>query len=169
MRIIATILLLSQIILSESVNTLDREYKLMTNEQKMVLKRAFESGKEYDLGYTLAAIAWVESQAGLYQINLQDPSAGIFHNNIISVLGRHKEWENTPFRRNMIAQRLIDDYDFAISETLSELEFWRLKHGNDWRKVWSSYNGGYSWGCKQAVQYAEKVGRRIKVLRKYFK
>ena len=45
-------------------NPMDREYYQLTLEQKQLLKMAYEYWKEYDLGYTLAAIAWQESFIG---------------------------------------------------------------------------------------------------------
>jgi len=150
-----------------------REFAKFSNKQKQVLKRAYEIGLPFNMGYTLAAIAWQESMAGKYLINLQDPSAGVFHNNLNSVMRRHHEIPDTPFQRNRIAQRLIEDIDFSGAEALAELEYWKNVHGEGkWFLIWQSYNGGFAYlstnsiAYRKSYHYAQGILRKIRFLRR---
>lgn len=153
-----------------AASNLETEYQKMSNKQKAVLKKSFNLGQPFDFGYTLAAIAWVESNAGKYMINIQDPSFGIYHNNINSVMGRHPDYKDTPFQRNKVAQMLIEDIDFSAAEALAELEYWKNIHGSKrWSKIWASYNGGFNYNGVKPTRYAKKIKKRISVLKKYIR
>ena len=116
----------------------------------------------------MAAIAWKESSAGLRLVNLKDPSAGVFHNTIRSVMGRHPELKNTNENRSIILQRLVEDMDFSAAEALSELEFWKSEHGaTAWTLIWQSYNGGY-WalkpetkGYRESLAYSKDINKKV--------
>lgn len=152
-----------------------QEYKLFSDKQKQVLKEAYRLGEPFNVGYTLSAIAWQESSCGLFLVNMQDPSAGVFHNNIKSVLRRH-DIPETNFQINHMAQRLIDDMEFSASEALAELEFWQTIHGkNSWFLIWQSYNGGFSYVNRHSnsymtsYQYAIKIKEKVDFLKKHLK
>lgn len=131
----------------------------LSSQQKIVLENSFAYGYDYDLGYTLTAIAYKESGAGLWKINLQDPSAGIYHLSLKSVLVRLNIKDNG-FNRNRVAQQLIDDDRFAAKMAIKELLFWRNIHGDNWIKVFSSYNAGYG----ENMAYAMDIRTTIRTL-----
>ena len=85
----------------------------------------------------------MESNGGDNLINLRDPSCGYFHANINTVIKRHSEIRDTPYNRNVLCSKLITDLDFAAAEAVAELNFWNKYHHGNYRKVLSSYNGGF--------------------------
>ena len=109
----------------------------------------------------MMAIAWKESLGGLYTVNLQDPSCGIFHNNINTVLKRHPEIRDTGFNRNVLCSKLQEDIRFALEETKKELDFWKKYHKSNWNKVWSSYNGGF----RGNPEYSDDIKNKIKAFK----
>jgi len=127
--------------------------------QRLVLENAFVNGLSVDFGFTLAAIAFEESKAGLWNINFQDPSAGVFHTSLRSVLQR-LNMKDTSFNRNLIGQRLIDDETFASKMAIKELRFWQKVHNGDWMKMYESYNAGYGKNPK----YATRIRSNIRTL-----
>jgi len=103
---------------------------------------------------TLTAIAWKESRASSWPVNLNDPSCGPFHNKIVNVMQREKI-EDTKFNRNLVCARLIHELDFAIKHAVLEIEFWEKRHKGVWRKVVASYNGGHKGNRDYAQEVAE--------------
>jgi len=146
--------------------TLEQEYLNMSKKQKIMLQKTYDRGSKFNAGFTLAAIYWKESQAGLYRINVYDPSCGAFHNNLNSVFARH-DYKNTKFKKNIICQKLIDSYDFSLAEATAEIEYWKEVHENNWYLIWSSYNAG--WNTKAGAKYANDIKAKILVLKKYIK
>lgn len=121
----------------------------------------------------MAAIAWKESCAGLYRINFDDPSAGIYHAHLPGVIKRHYKTKNTAFRRNVVAEKLIRDTEFASKIALEELLYWQKIHKDNWKNIIKSYNKGFSWqkskGRNQLAEaYYEDISKRVKVLEDYF-
>lgn len=103
---------------------------------------------------TLTAIAWKESRASSWPVNLNDPSCGPFHNKIVNVMQREKI-EDTKFNRNLVCARLIHELAFAIKHAILEIEFWEKRHKGVWRKVVASYNGGHKGNREYAQEVAE--------------
>lgn len=171
-KIILIVLMLTSLILGQTGISLEQqEYESFTLKQKKVMKHAYELGKPFNLAHTMAAIAWQESMAGVYLVNMQDPSAGVFHNNLKSVLARHDELNDTGWQRNRIAQRLIEDMDFSGAEALAELKYWQSIHGDlSWLLIWQSYNGGFAYtkpesgGYKRSMHYAVRLNKKVTFL-----
>jgi hypothetical protein len=103
---------------------------------------------------TLTAIAWKESRASSWPVNLNDPSCGPFHNKIVNVMQREKI-EDSKFNRNLVCARLIHELDFSIKHAILEIEFWEKRHKGVWRKVVASYNGGHKGNREYAQEVAE--------------
>ncbi|RDU68823.1 hypothetical protein CQA62_05400 [Helicobacter cholecystus] len=142
-------------------------------DQLQTIRYAYHYGKNHDLGYTMAAIAWKESCAGLYRINFDDPSAGIYHAYLPNVIKRHYKKQNTSFRRNMVAERLIRDLEFASQIALEELLYWKKIRKNNWKAMIKSYNKGFSWEKNRtrnqmAQNYYEDIAKKIEILQNYF-
>ena len=171
-KIITILFLLTSLILGKTGISLEQqEYNGFTEKQLNCITHAYELGKPFDLGHTMAAIAWQESRAGVYLVNMQDPSAGVFHNNLKSVLARHEELRDTGWQRNRIAQRLIESIDFSGAEALAELKYWQSVHGDRaWLLIWQSYNGGFAFkrpnskGYKASLGYSHKLSRKVQFL-----
>lgn len=145
----------------------------LNKAQIQTIRYAYHYGEKYDFGYTMAAIAWKESCAGLYRINFDDPSAGIYHAHIPGVIKRHYKTKNTSFKRNVIAEKLIRDPEFASKIALEELLYWKKVRKGNWKEIIKSYNKGFSWEKSKgrnelAEAYYKDISQRVNVLKDYF-
>jgi len=138
-------------------------FRDLSDDQITTLVHSYWAGKPEGFGLTLAAIAWRESMAGEVLINHADPSFGPFHANIRSASVRAKA--ETTFRQNLVAQRLIDDFDYAAWHALEELKYWQSQYGEDWQKIWASYNGGWNYRSPDAQDYAKDIRYKVVQLR----
>lgn len=147
------------------IYTIINNSKYYTIAQKQIILRSYEVGKPYDIGYTLAAISVKESTAGKYQINFNDPSCGIYHNLLSSVLSR-LGYKDNYMNRSMICTQLIYDTAFAEQQAIEELLFWKRKYEGQplaWQHMIQSYNAGYN--HNNGHSYFIKVNKLVK----YFK
>lgn len=136
-----------------------------------IKEKLFEAGKPYDLGYTLLAIAKVESNYGQVKININDPSCGITHIHLKYFLKKYNI-KDTPFNRNLACQRLVDSDDLSISESIAILTYWKSRlcgrwgcTKSQWDRVWSAYNAGNNYESKAGKAYASKIRKIIKELK----
>lgn len=150
-------------------NPMDGQYHLLTATQKTVLQKAYNYGKEYNLGYTLAAIAWQESFVGdrIVPINLDDPSAGLWHKNVNTALAEHPDTPQNGLQLNMMAEKLINDVEFAASLAIADLEHWKVIRNGDWMDIWASYNAGKYFKSNLGQRYAHNIRNKIRVLKRY--
>ena len=139
--------------------------KQLTNEEIQMLKEIKAQGKKYGLSYTLMAIAIKESSLGKYLVNVDSRDYGLYQANIKTVIKRHNA-KNTSWNRNKYAMRLISDFKFATKNAIEELVYWKKIHNNDWKKVWSSYNGGWKYNSKRARLYSQDIAKIIQKLKK---
>ncbi|MGL2629813.1 hypothetical protein ACQJ6S_06210 [Helicobacter pylori] len=138
-------------------------------KQKEVLKAAYQFGSKENLGYEMAGIAWKESCAGTYKINFSDPSAGIYHAYIPSVLKNYGH-NNSPFLRNVMGELLIKDDAFASEVALKELLYWKTRYHDNLKDMIKSYNKGSRWEKNEkanadAEKYYEEIQDRIRRLK----
>ncbi|TPH48299.1 hypothetical protein FIM77_04050 [Helicobacter pylori] len=138
-------------------------------KQKEVLKAAYQFGSKENLGYEMAGIAWKESCAGVYKINFSDPSAGIYHSYIPSVLKSYGH-NNSPFLRNVMGELLIKDDAFASEVALKELLYWKTRYHDNLKNMIKSYNKGSRWeknekSNAEAEKYYEEIQDRIRRLK----
>ncbi|EMH48903.1 hypothetical protein HMPREF1437_00315 [Helicobacter pylori HP116Bi] len=143
--------------------------KDFNTKQKEVLKAAYQFGSKENLGYEMAGIAWKESCAGTYKINFSDPSAGIYHAYIPSVLKSYGH-NNSPFLRNMMGELLIKDDAFASEVALKELLYWKTRYHDNLKDMIKSYNKGSRWEKNEkanadAEKYYEEIQDRIRRLK----
>ncbi|MCQ2955262.1 hypothetical protein JT240_05970 [Helicobacter pylori] len=137
--------------------------------QKEVLKAAYQFGSKENLGYEMAGIAWKESCAGVYKINFSDPSAGVYHAYIPSVLKSYGH-NNSPFLRNVMGELLIKDDAFASEVALKELLYWKTRYHDNLKDMIKSYNKGSRWEKNEkanadAEKYYEEIQDRIRRLK----
>jgi len=137
----------------------------LSSQQREVLKAAYDYGEPFDLGYTLAAIAWKESSFGIDLISETD-DYGVFQINLYTYKNRFSD-EITDLNATDMQLQIILINDFATnaSAAIAELTFWRSAHSGDYTKMLESYNGGW----RGNPQYADKVKDRVKVLIQYRK
>ncbi|PUD38660.1 hypothetical protein C2R81_07430 [Helicobacter pylori] len=138
-------------------------------KQKEVLKAAYQFGSKENLGYEMASIAWKESCAGTYKINFSDPSAGVYHSYIPSVLKSYGH-NNSPFLRNVMGELLIKDDAFASEVALKELLYWKTRYHDNLKNMIKSYNKGSRWeknekSNAEAEKYYEEIQDRIRRLK----
>ncbi len=138
-------------------------------KQKEVLKAAYQFGSKENLGYEMAGIAWKESCAGVYKINFSDPSAGVYHSYIPSVLKSYGH-NDSPFLRNVMGELLIKDDAFASEVALKELLYWKTRYHDNLKNMIKSYNKGSRWeknekSNAEAEKYYEDIQDRIRRLK----
>ncbi len=138
-------------------------------KQKEVLKAAYQFGSKENLGYEMAGIAWKESCAGVYKINFSDPSAGVYHSYIPSVLKSYGH-NDSPFLRNVMGELLIKDDAFASDVALKELLYWKTRYHDNLKNMIKSYNKGSRWersekSNAEAEKYYEEIQDRIRRLK----
>ncbi len=138
-------------------------------KQKEVLKAAYQFGSKENLGYEMAGIAWKESCAGVYKINFSDPSTGIYHSYIPSVLKSYGH-NDSPFLRNVMGELLIKDDAFASEVALKELLYWKTRYHDNLKDMIKSYNKGSRWeknekSNAEAEKYYEEIQDRIRRLK----
>ncbi|GAA7488721.1 hypothetical protein MMM109_05710 [Helicobacter pylori] len=138
-------------------------------KQKEVLKAAYQFGSKENLGYEMAGIAWKESCAGVYKINFSNPSAGVYHSYIPSVLKSYGH-NDSPFLRNVMGELLIKDDMFASEVALKELLYWKTRYHDNLKDMIKSYNKGSRWEKNEksnadAEKYYEEIQDRIRRLK----
>lgn len=142
------------------------EFNHLSKSQITILKQACTAGISDNLCLTLSSIAWQESDLGLYQINLQDPSAGIYHIKISTAMSYlNPKIRNTPFNRNRVAMWLINYPKWAAKLAIAQLKFWLKYWRGNWFEAVGSYNGGY----RSNKEYARDIVKRVRFLRKHIK
>lgn len=137
----------------------------LTPQELETLKKIKQTGEEYDLSYSLMAIAIKESKLGKFMINDKTQDFGIYQANIKTVINRHNVTD-TALNRGLMASKLISDFKFATNNAIAELVYWQKIHKNDWTKVWGSYNAGFKYNSKEAKEYSQDIAQIIKELKK---
>ena len=157
--ILITLLLISNVFAS------DFDIKNLTAQDIKTLKEIKEHGKGSGLSYSLMAIAIKESAVGKYLVNVDTKDYGMYQANIKTVISRENV-QDTSWNRNLIAMKLITDFQFATKNAVDELSYWQKVHNNNWTKVWGSYNGGWKYNSDSAKQYSKDIALIIRELRK---
>jgi hypothetical protein len=160
LRIILLILLfISNVFASEF------DIKNLTQQEVETLKEIKKHGQAHGLSYSLMAIAIKESGLGKYMVNVDTKDFGLYQANIKTVISRQNA-KDTSWNRNLLAMKLISDFQFATKNAIDELTYWQKVHNNDWTKVWSSYNAGWQYNSKEAKEYSIEIASIIRELRK---
>ena len=139
-----------------------------SKSQLNVLRESFKQGDKHNLGLSLAAIAYQESNLGEYLINWNDPSFGVYHvllttaANTLNVKGY--------YNKVLLAQKLMNNREFSGEIALLVLEFWKgylEKRGEfSWTNLWGAYNAGSNYDGSSAKKYAENIKRKIGIISK---
>ncbi len=134
----------------------------LSEPQKNILYKSYEYGKIDDIGYSLAAIGWQESKAGKYLVNLGDPSFGVFAITIKTASKVEGISENS-FEANVLAQRLMTDFDYSLKMARREMLYWLGYHKNDWGRSWASYNAGFN--TSAGSSYSQDIASYVRELK----
>lgn len=88
------------------------------------------------------AIAWEESTAGKYRVNLNSHDFGVMQNSLKTAKIRTKT--KGYYATMSLVEKLIKDDDLSMSLALEELLYWRKQTGS-WRHTVSAYNNGWAY------------------------
>lgn len=138
------------------------EIKGLSDEQKDLLNISYHHALPYNLGTTVAAIAWQESYLGKYIVALDEGSVGIHHINIDSAIKR-SGLKDTSFNRAYVATQIIKKPIVSTEYAIKELQYWRSQ-GRNWRDMVKSYNSGWSINDGQANKYLQHIREKVKSL-----
>ncbi|MGM0519462.1 MAG: transglycosylase SLT domain-containing protein [Campylobacterota bacterium] len=136
----------------------------LSKDEVKMLKQIKKEGAKYGLSYSLMAIAIKESSIGKYLVNVNSKDFGLYQANIKTVINRQKV-KDTSWNRNKLAMKLISNFEFATQNAIAELKYWKKVHKSDWRRVWGSYNGGWSYNSKRARKYSREIASIVRKLR----
>ena len=132
----------------------------LTHKQIETIKKCYRFGSHYGLGNTLAGICWVESQGGKYLLNQTTEDYGVAGINIKTALAYLKE-PDTYWNRIKVASILVRDDRLVLKIAIYELLKWKNK-----KKIWFEYVSAYNRGWIGSYEYARKVSKAIKFLKK---
>lgn len=144
---------------------IEKEYLNLKPYQKEMAKFIYKHAERDNLSWSATAIAWQESQFGRWQINVNSKNSwdcGVFQNNTKSV-ANHNDINYNSYNKKEICTDLITSFSYSYLNFAKEISYWEHVHKGNWKKVWSSYNGGW----KGNKQYAKNIATRIQVLKKY--
>lgn len=134
-----------------------------SESQIEVMRNAWFAGADRGYGWTLAAIAWKESSAGNNLVNWRGPAFGVFHNLLKTVAKRNGVTSERDQLR--LADRLVEDFDFAAESAMDELDYWKKVHTGNWERIVASYYAGYNWKYSGGQAYKDDVVKKIRFLR----
>ena len=129
-----------------------------------ILKKIKSLTNDKMMKYTLMALAIKESSIGKNQINSVTNDYGVFQGNIKSVI-RRQSVEDNLVTRKFLSEKLLNDAGFAMANAITEVNYWRKVHNENWAKVWASYNTGWSYNTKTGLAYSSDVFNIIKKLK----
>jgi len=121
----------------------ERLQKISMNEFEL-LKKTYYNGSKINLGLTLAAILWQESDINRIKINFNDPSCGAFHK-WLPGFARQLGISRTVHNYNNLCSKLVN-FNYSLYIALNDLnnlkEQVKIKNKNlKWRTIVGKYNG----------------------------
>lgn len=140
--------------------------------QKHNLSKSYSYGHPYELGYTLAAIALVESQAGKWRLNIKTGDVGLYQINYITAentLGVNRYYDQLALHQDLIYNDRLSA-EIAIA-TLQHFRANRAMTSVVWSEMIKGYNEGYKWrrdkvSRKKAEKYLTRVTNSVRLLKK---
>lgn len=138
-----------------------------SQKQIDVIYHSYEYGRDFGLSYSLAAISMRESSGGVNLVNYSEPkfpSAGAHGIMTYKVLDFfHLDREN-PENVKLAVEMLKSNINLSLAFSVKELQYWKSRWGNNWRKIWMSYNAGNKWWV--AKTYVESINENVKLVKK---
>lgn len=141
------------------------KWEKLDEGQKETALKIYKLAKPSGYEMTMIAIAWKESRLGKYPINLQDPSCGAHHIQIVNYINLFKI-KDTPLNRNIYCSKLIEDIAISTYTALEIFLTFKAFHKNNYSKAIRSYNAGYSLDNNKGMKYYEEVYNNVKELEK---
>lgn len=111
----------------------------------------------------MAAITLVESRAGEVVININKGGSldlGIAQVNLRSASNRLGITNS--YKKNVLASKLITDWDFNLQMSLAELLYWKEQR-DEWSGMIASYNSGWNMSIGK-TRYLPKVKESLKII-----
>lgn len=129
--------------------------------QASVVNDGFNYGQPYGLGYSLAAIAIVESSAGKHKFNARSLDFGTYQINIKTAIARTGVDSFWGFSSTIAKLMFVDSYSASLA--VEELQYWDKQYKGNWNKTWASYNAG--WDYWSGKEYSDKVKKTIAIIK----
>jgi hypothetical protein len=57
----------------------------------------------------------------------------------------------------------VEDFQLSAEFAMINLQFWKDNYGNNWHKIWASYNAGYNWS--NGVEYSNDIVTKIQKIK----
>ena len=147
--------------------------------QRGILFSSYSYGMEYGFEYAFTAIAWHESNFGVYMFDLHDGykyeyigSYGPYHvllNNVMVTKKNASHW-----LASRVAERLCYDITYSQQQAMNVLlyfqQYWRSKGVSKvYSKTLASYNAGFvSMDSSVGKAYRDEIILRTKALKIFF-
>ena len=148
-----------------SLSTVTSADLIVIDQERQIKQLIKKLAEPYDLVETITVIAKIESNFGLYVVNLAEGSCGITQINIKTYIARHKI-KDTRFNRNKACSDLVNSYELSIANSIEELVYWKQQFCNkktgkcspkQYENIIRAYNGGWKgYRGKQTAEYYEK-------------
>jgi len=134
----------------------------LNDEQKYWLDYVYRRCSKYNLAYTCVAVAWEESQFGVYKVIPWSGDYGLMGINLYWYMKDNGYNYRDRYLRSRLATKLTCDDDYNIMYAIAKLEKLKQKYRR-WREVWAHYNGG----TRPNWIYAKKILNKIIAFKKY--
>lgn len=151
---------------AKSVIYWENVYNNLSVQQKSKLVQIFIKGLDFNLSYSLSAIAIKESQVDKYKIAINSKHSidvGTFMINTYWYLKRENRTVNLWNTSRAIEE--LSDFELNFLEAVKVLRYAYKRANQDWLKTYQYYNGSGN----EAKVYAEDIINIIIVLKKHFK
>ena len=155
------LLLLPLIVWSASL----KELRNLSPTQLSILHQSIDYGKQHNLSYALAAIAWKESNFGKYLVGRTTPDYGVFQINIYTYSRRYKDRiAQSGLSRKQVISMLTNSFEVGAEGALAELQFW--SKSRKWRHSVESYNDGTHISAT-GKRYGADIAKRVNLLKQF--
>ena len=172
MKKLIIVMILAVGLYAHSISYYEKQIKNCNERQLNVAEFISHNAEQYNLKYTLLAIAFKESQWGKYKLNLQDPSAGLFHK-LLPYYCIELHLKPNKWNESRLAEKLIhsdaDAFMVALWDFQRNYKYFKFlgKNSNlSWRYAVQAYNAGignYRAGKKYYIEVV-KIIRALKHL-----
>lgn len=146
-----------------------KEIRSLNTDQYYVMLNILELGKQDDLSYTLAAIAWKESMFGKFPINATDGklgSYGAFH--ILLEYSVKRNQIESSWETSRLAEKHLFDLEFNTNEAIQVLKGFTKRVGCDLDCAIASYNAGNKGlNSKRGLKYLQDIKQRREALKNF--
>jgi len=134
----------------------------LSPSQQSYVKYAHDYCKKFNLQNSCAAIAYVESAGGKYQVG--DGDWGLMQINLKSHL-RRIDVKPSIYTNSQVSTKLMVDVNYNLKYAVIELQYWLQYHRGSYLLAYSSYNGGHI----PNLSYGQHVMDTIQQLRPHLK